>query len=129
LIVPTPLEAFVGAFAGALVDGQAGLDEAGRASVEAFGESGVPPTVFSWRQVRITLPLGLSVAPALGPAGQDGATSAGVVPFGGGTLGISVRYLESPQGSDDPTPQLPTPQSPPQPPEAAAPREPGVGVR
>jgi hypothetical protein len=106
----TPLEAFVDAFAEALVAGQNDLDEAGRASIDAFGETGIPPTVLAWKRVRLDFPIGLAVAPVPGADGADradGATAASVVPHGGGALGISVRYLESPQGSDDPTPQLP----------------------
>jgi len=88
--------------AAGLIEGQAALDAAGLDSIDAFEESGMPPTVYSWRRVRVEAPVAL----ALQPKQAAGTVSAARLSAGsGGVIAVSLRYLESPQGVDDPHPQ------------------------
>jgi hypothetical protein len=102
--VATPLDGFVTAVAEALVAGQNGLDDAGRASLDRFDDTGVPPTVLAWNRLRFAVPIGARVRPGAG-AGEQSRVTMGR--NGAGRLSIAVRYFESPQGTDDPRPEVP----------------------
>jgi len=87
-----------------LVDAQLLLDDRGRDSLESFDDNGVPPTVWTWSTVR------LSLNAELGFRGKKSAgdrTSVAARPGGTARISVSLRYFESPQGDDDPAPRLP----------------------
>jgi hypothetical protein len=97
-----PLDQVLSGLAAGLVDGQAALDAAGLDSIDAFEETGMPPTVYAWHHVRLEAPVALALMPKL----SAGTVSAAKLSAGsGGVIAVSVRYLESPQGVDDPHPQ------------------------
>jgi len=96
-------EFFAGAARG-LVDGQLLLDEAGRDSFDAFDDSGVPPTVFTWSSCRLRFPVSLRLRPKRA-AGQR--TVAALTRGASATVTLRLRYFMSPQDVDDPKPQPP----------------------
>jgi len=98
-----PLNDFLAGLADGVLDGQLGLDELGRDSIDAFADTGVLPTVLAWRTVRVELPLRLGVQPK---DGADAVSAAFLAPDGTARLALSLRYLESEQGVDDPQPVL-----------------------
>ena len=104
----TSLEEFLAGGARGLVESQLALDDAGRASFDAWEETGVPPTVLTWSECRLSCPVALALRPK---AAAGERTSAGVSPGGGGTITITLRYLLSPQGEDDPRPLAPDEQA------------------
>jgi hypothetical protein len=89
------------AAAGGLIESQLVLDERGRDSLDAFDETGVPPTVLAWSHVRLSCPVTLGFGH--GPA--DARVAAG----GSGVLRLGFRFLPSEQGGDDPRPAIPGP--------------------
>lgn len=97
------MEEFFGPVAAAMVDTQRLLDERGLDSFDAFGESGVLPTVYTLSRLRLSCPVAIGLQPKRG-AGE--ATAATLAPHGGGTLTLSFAYRPSPQGGDDPQPDL-----------------------
>jgi hypothetical protein len=99
-----PMQDFFAAGARGLVDAQFELDERGRDSLDAFDDTGVPPTVLTWSTCRLRCPVGMSVT---GKTAAGERTAAAVEPGGRGSLVLSFRYLLSPQGVDDPRPSLP----------------------
>ena len=90
-----------------LVDAQLALpDDDGRDSIDRFGETGVLPTVMAWSIVQ------LSLTAALGVRGKQAAgerTSMAATAGGAARISVTLRYLYSPQGGDDPAPALPVP--------------------
>lgn len=96
-----PMEEVLAAVASGLVDAQLELDERGRDSIDAFGDTGVPPTVLAWSRCRVTMPVAAGVRPK-GSAGER--TSATLAPSGGGSVRFGLTYHPSPQGGDDPRP-------------------------
>jgi hypothetical protein len=100
------MQEFFAAGARGLVAAQLELDERGRDSLDAFDDTGVPPTVLAWSSCRLRFPVGVSLA-AKTTAGER--TAAAVEPGGPGSLTFSFRYLASPQGVDDPQPLVPRP--------------------
>lgn len=97
------MEDFFGAVASAVVDTQEALDELGRDSIDAFDDTGVPPTVLALSRLRVSSPVGYGLR---AKRAADETTRATVAPAGGGTLTLSFAYLLSPQGGDDPKPSL-----------------------
>lgn len=96
-------ELFAGA-ARALVTGQLELDEMGRDSFDAFDDTGVPPTVFTWSSCQVRVPVALRLR-AKTAAGER--TIAAITRGAGTTVTLRLRYVTSPQDVDDPRPQLP----------------------
>jgi hypothetical protein len=97
-----PLDQVLSGLAAGLIDGQAALDAAGLDSIDAFEETGMPPSVYAWHRVRIEAPVAL----ALQPKQAAGRVSTARLSAGsGGLIAVSLQYLESPQGVDDPQPQ------------------------
>jgi hypothetical protein len=96
------MEDFFGAVASALVDTQEALDEAGLDSIDAFDDTGVPPTVLTVSRLRLSCPVGYGLR-AKRAAGET--TQATLATVGGGALRLSFAYLLSPQGGDDPKPR------------------------
>jgi hypothetical protein len=102
----TEMPELFGRAARGLVDAQLLLDERGRDSFDAFDDTGVPPTVLTWSTVH------LSLTAALGVRGKQAAgerTSMAATSGGAARISLTLRYLHSPQGGDDPTPALPAP--------------------
>ena len=95
------MEEFFGAVASALVEAQVALDERGRDSIDAFGETGVPPTVLTVSRVRLSCPVGYGLR---GKRAAGEMTRATVAPARGGRLSLSFAYVLSLQGGDDPGP-------------------------
>ncbi len=102
--MPGPsMHEFLAAGARSLVEAQLELDEHGRDSLDAFGETGVLPTVFTFSDCRLSCPVTLGLTPKRSAAERTGTT---VAPGGYGTITLHFRYLLSPQGVDDPQPLL-----------------------
>jgi hypothetical protein len=102
------MEEFLAGSARGFVESQRALDEAGRASLDAWEETGVPPTVLAWTECRLRCPVSVDLRPKQAPSEQTGA---GVAPGGSGEITMTLRYLLSPQGSDDPRPLTPEEQA------------------
>jgi len=102
------MQEFLAGGAGGLVEAQLLLDEAGRESIGGWSETGVPPSVFTWSECRLSCPVSVELRPK---AAADERTDAGVSPGGFGTITMTLRYLLSPQGVDDPRPLLPEEQA------------------
>ena len=94
------LHEFLTGLANGLVDAQFDLDERGRGSIDAFADTGMLPTVFTWSTVRVSMPLGVGVEPKT--VGRE-VSAAFLVPFGTARLALGVRYLLAEQGTDDPS--------------------------
>jgi hypothetical protein len=84
-----------------VVDAQLMLDDLGRDSFDAFDDTGVPPTVLTWSAVRVSLTASVTVA---GKQAAEERTSVSAIPGGPVRLSVTLRYLLSPQGGDDPAP-------------------------
>jgi hypothetical protein len=100
-VSPVPMEEFFGGAARVLVAAQLELDERGRDTFDAFGDTGVPPTVFAYSGLRLTCPVAVGLRPK---TRAEMPTRATLAPHGAGTLTLAFRYLLSPQGGDDPRP-------------------------
>jgi hypothetical protein len=100
----TSMQEFLAAGARGLVEAQLELDERGRDSLDAFGETGVPPTVFTWSRCLLSCPVTVELVPKA-KAGER--TDANAVPGGFGRILVDFRLLLSPQGGDDPRPAVP----------------------
>ena len=100
------MEEFFAAGVRGLVSAQLELDERGRDSLDAFDDTGVPPSVFAWSRCRLRFPVSVALA---GKTAAGERTGASLEPGGAGSLTFSFRYLASPQGVDDPAPLLPRP--------------------
>jgi hypothetical protein len=98
------MEEVVAAVAAGVVDAQLALDQAALDSFAAFDETGVTPTVLTWRTCRLSVPVAAGVAPK---AAAGERTSATIAPGSGATVTFSLRQFGSPQGGDDPHPVLP----------------------
>src|SRR4051794_14175219 len=93
------LHEFLTGLANGLVDAQLGLDERGLDRIDAFADTGMLPTVFTWSTVRVSMPLGVGVEPKT----TGGEVSAAfLAPFGTARLVLGVRYLPAEQGVDAP---------------------------
>jgi hypothetical protein len=97
------MEEFIEGATRALVHAQLELDERGRDSIDAFDDTGVPPTALAWTRCRLSCPVAVGLRPRESAGVRTGATLA---PRGGGTLVLGLRHLGSPQGVDDPAPIL-----------------------
>lgn len=83
------LGALLAGLGGGIVDAQLELDERARDSLDAFGETGVPPTAFTWSGVVVRLPLAMRLNDAsLMASGPDGDAR----------LTVRLRYLPAEQG-------------------------------
>src|SRR3954447_6995745 len=98
------MEEFFAGATSALIDAQLELDERGRDSIDAFDQTGIPPTVFSWGRCRLTCPVSVGVVPRRAAAER---TRAKVAPRGTATVALALRYLASPQGGESPAPLVP----------------------
>ena len=98
------MEEFFAAASRGIVESQLELDEQGRDSFDRFDDTGVPPTVFAWSSCRLSCPVAVGLRPKAGAGERTGATLA---PRGAGRITLSLRYLLSPQGGDDPAPVVP----------------------
>jgi len=103
------MEEFFAGATRALVLTQLELDERGRDSIDAFDDTGVPPTAFAWARCRLSCPVTVGLTPKESAAARTGATLA---PRGAGTIALALRHLGSTQGVDDPAPILLDDQSP-----------------
>ncbi|GAA4587816.1 hypothetical protein GCM10023194_37830 [Planotetraspora phitsanulokensis] len=83
-----------------LVDAQLALDERGLDSLDAFGETGITPTVLTWSAVRLRIPVAMRLLPKREP-GQATASLVGLPSGAGGHLIVGVRYLPAEQGEGD----------------------------
>jgi hypothetical protein len=99
---PPTLRNLLAAVAGGIVDAQTELDETGRDSIDAFEQTGVPPTVLTWSTVQIQVPVSLALRPKRAAGGIADSRVGGT---GDGQLTCRLRYLEAPQGIDDPRPE------------------------
>jgi hypothetical protein len=96
------LRTLLAAVASGIVDAQTELDQKGRDSIDEFERTGVPPTVLTWSTVRVEVPVALVLRPKHAAGGIADGRVGGT---GGGSLTCRLRYLEAPQGSDDPQPE------------------------
>jgi hypothetical protein len=101
--MPTPLPDLLAALARGTVDAQHALDENGRDSLDRFELTGIPPTVFTWSTVGVDIPIALALTPKR--AAGDPADGR-VTGTGDGCLTCRLRYVESPQGVDNPRPYV-----------------------
>lgn len=76
---------------GGIVDAQLELDERGRDSLDAFSETGMPPTVFAWSSVGIRLPLAMRMR---------GSSLEASSPNGDALLTVRLTYLPAEQEDD-----------------------------
>jgi hypothetical protein len=98
-----PLQEFLAGGVRGLVESQLELDDLGREAVDAWDETGVPPTVLTWSHCLLSCPVTVDLRPKTSAAER---TDAGVAPGGAGEIRVVLRYFESPQGGDDPQPLL-----------------------
>ena len=95
-----PLDKFLEAGARGLVEAQQALDAKGRQSLLAWETYGMPPTVWTYSNCRLKMPLAFRVRPKTGAA--EG-TRLDIAPrqaaYGG--LSLSFRYILTPQAEDD----------------------------
>ncbi|WP_066370647.1 hypothetical protein [Herbidospora mongoliensis] len=82
------LTGLLAALGGGIVDAQLELDERARDSLDAFGETGVPPTAFTWSSVRLSVPLAMRL---------KGSSLVATGPDGGATLTVRLAYLPAEQ--------------------------------
>lgn len=94
-----PLDKFLEAGARGLVEAQQALDQDGRRSLLAWETNGLPPTVWTYSNCRLKLPLAFSVRPKTRAA--EG-THIDIAPrrASRGGLSLSFRYILTPQAED-----------------------------
>lgn len=95
-----PLDKFLQAGARGLVEAQQALDAKGRQSLLVWEREGLPPTVWTYSNCRLKMPLAFRVRPK---AGATEGTRLDIAPrqaaYGG--LSLSFRYILTPQAEDD----------------------------
>jgi hypothetical protein len=95
-----PLDKFLEAGARGIVEAQQALDERGRRSLLTWETDGLPPTVWTYSNCRLKMPLAFRVRPKTGAAE---ATLLDIAPprrEAHGGLCISFRYILTPQAED-----------------------------
>lgn len=81
--------------AGGLSAAQAELDARAAQSLDAYDETGIPPTALAWRQVRVRVPCTVRWIPKTGPGAPSGTRLSAL---GNALLTVGVRYQAAPSG-------------------------------
>jgi hypothetical protein len=97
---PVLMQEFFAANARGLMAAQQALDEHGRERILAWEQQGLPPTVWTWANCRLCLPVAFECRPK---GSIDDSTQLALSPrlAGQGRVTITLRYLLNPQDETD----------------------------
>ena len=98
---PVVLGDFFGAGMRAMFEAQDALAEKARESLVAWEERGIPPTAFSFNLFRLGFPVAYGCEPREA-AKETSALTIAPRHGGVGALSLGIRYVPTPQGSDEP---------------------------
>jgi len=95
------MERFFTASARGFVEAQMALDEHGRASIIAWEQDGLPPTVWTWSDCRLRFSVSFRCTPKTSAGGQ---ADLAVAPRRDnlGKIVFTFRYVLTPQDEDEP---------------------------
>jgi hypothetical protein len=98
---PVKLPSLAGALAAAMVEAQYALDEAGRASILAWEQDGIPPAALAWSECRLRLPLALGCLGRTGAGDTTTLMAASRPTSGQDSMTLVIRYLPAPLDEDE----------------------------